>query len=250
MTIIGFSPKTYYDTVSQNIHTTDNLERIVDKLQSLDNFANLGADGWVDDGNVWTYVSATSFTIQGDLTSIFGPGLKLKLTQTTVKYFYVTAVSFSAGVTTVTITGGSDYSLANAAITNNFYSFVENPDAFPPYFNFTATFVGFSADPTYIAHFKLIGKTCYYHMMMTANGTSNATGFTVTAPFTALNIANNFYGTLFWTAVDNGVTLTTPGRVFIGANSNVITLQKDLSSAAWTNVGGKRADFELIYEIN
>jgi hypothetical protein len=42
-------------------------------------------------------------------------GDKIKLTQTTVKYFYIVGVAN----TLLTVTGGSDYTVANAAITNN-----------------------------------------------------------------------------------------------------------------------------------
>ncbi len=93
-------------------------------------------DGWVDaSADTWTYASADSptftFTITGDFTAILTPGTRLKLTQTTVKYFIVTKVSVSSGTTTVTIYGGTDYTLANAAITANYYSHVKGPAGFP-----------------------------------------------------------------------------------------------------------------------
>ncbi len=92
-------------------------------------------DGWVDaSADTWTYASADSptftFTITGDFTAILTPGTRLKLTQTTVKYFIVTAVSVSSGTTTVTIYGGTDYTLANAAISANYYSRVKGPAGF------------------------------------------------------------------------------------------------------------------------
>src|SRR3990167_2428347 len=43
-------------------------------------------DGWIADGATWTYVSATTFTVSGDVTAQFRKGTKLKLTQTTAKY--------------------------------------------------------------------------------------------------------------------------------------------------------------------
>ncbi len=93
-------------------------------------------DGWVDDtAETWTYASADgptfTFTITGDFTAKYTPGKRLKLTQTTVKYFIVTAVAVSSGTTTVTIYGGTDYTLANAAISANFHSFAKAPDGFP-----------------------------------------------------------------------------------------------------------------------
>ncbi len=93
------------------------------------------SNGWVFVNETWTYASADSptftFTISGDLTTKYYPGMRLKLTQTTVKYFIITAVSFGGGNTTVTVYGGTDYTLANAAITLPFYSMAKSPAGFP-----------------------------------------------------------------------------------------------------------------------
>lgn len=94
-----------------------------------------GVGGWFDAGETWTYASADdptfTFTIAGvDLTGKYSPGMKIKLTQTTPKYFIITAVAFSTD-TTITIYGGTDYDLANAAITSPFYSLVKAPFGFP-----------------------------------------------------------------------------------------------------------------------
>lgn len=94
-------------------------------------------DGWISATETWTYASADStnktytFTISGvDKTGILSAGDRIKLTQTTVKYFIVTAVSFSTN-TTVTIYGGTDYTLANATITSPNYSHQKSPNGFP-----------------------------------------------------------------------------------------------------------------------
>lgn len=90
--------------------------------------------GWTPAGETWTYASADSptftFTITGDKTSKYYVGQRIKLTQTTVKYFIITAVAYSA-VTTVTVYGGTDYTLANAAITLPYFSRIKAPDGFP-----------------------------------------------------------------------------------------------------------------------
>jgi hypothetical protein len=58
--------------------------------------------------------------------------MRVKLTQTTTKYFIITAVSaFSGGNTTITVYGGTDYTLANAAISGPYYSVVKAPYGFP-----------------------------------------------------------------------------------------------------------------------
>lgn len=92
-------------------------------------------DGWIGAGETWTYASADAptftFTIAGvDLTGKYSAGMRVKLTQTTVKYFIITKVAFSTD-TTITVYGGTDYTLANAAISDNSYSSQKAPLGFP-----------------------------------------------------------------------------------------------------------------------
>ena len=92
--------------------------------------------GWVDAQETWTYASADdptfTFTVAADVTTKYSAGMKIKLTQSTVKYFIVTAVStYSGGNTTITVYGGTDYDLADAAISSNYYSTQKAPQGFP-----------------------------------------------------------------------------------------------------------------------
>lgn len=89
------------------------------------------ASGWIS-AEAWTYVSADGptgvFSAASDVTGKYQPGMRIKLTQTTAKYFIITAVgAFAAGVTPITVYGGTDYVLANAAITLPFYSWAKAP---------------------------------------------------------------------------------------------------------------------------
>jgi len=70
-----------------------------------------------------TFVATTSL----DLTGIIPVGARIKLTQTTAKYFIVTAID----ATTITLYGGTDYTLANAAISSPQYSTAKAPIGFP-----------------------------------------------------------------------------------------------------------------------
>jgi hypothetical protein len=78
-----------------------------------------------------TYLGADSptftATTASDLTGIISPGMRLKLTQTTDKYFIVTAINTG----TLTMYGGTDYTLANATITNPQISSSKIPFGFP-----------------------------------------------------------------------------------------------------------------------
>lgn len=103
---------------------------------AIEMFSNI-SDGWIDTGETWTYASADSptfkATISGNKTSKYSVGMKVKLTQTTVKYFFITAISYSSGtgLTTVTLYGGTDYTLTSAAISGVYYSMYKSPYAFP-----------------------------------------------------------------------------------------------------------------------
>lgn len=94
----------------------------------------LGNDGWTNANESWAYATANTITVPSGAAAKYKKGDKIKLTQTTVKYFYVTAVAD----TVLTVTGGTDYTVANAAITNNYYSHQENPIGFPDWFNCAA----------------------------------------------------------------------------------------------------------------
>src|SRR5690606_22909761 len=64
-------------------------------------------------------------------TGKYSAGMRIKLTQTTAKYFIITKVAYSDPNTTITVYGGTDYDLANAAITDPYYSQVKAPVGFP-----------------------------------------------------------------------------------------------------------------------
>ncbi len=106
-----------------------NLNKIEDALETLSN--NPTSSDWNSISATLTYASADSPTFvvntSVDLTSIISVGMKLKLIQTTVKYFIVTAITS----TTITLYGGTDYTLANATITLPYLSFVKAPFGFP-----------------------------------------------------------------------------------------------------------------------
>jgi hypothetical protein len=88
-------------------------------------------DGWNLVSDSWTYAAtdAPTFTITvpAGAGSLYSAGMKLKLTQTTVKYFIITKVSD----TILTIYGGTDYTLVNAAISAIYVSSMSSPLNFP-----------------------------------------------------------------------------------------------------------------------
>lgn len=89
--------------------------------------------GWYSTTATLTYTSWDSTNKTGvmasdtDLTGIVNVGARMQITQTTTKYFIVTKITSTA------ITGyfGTDYTLANAAITSPKYSPFKAPVGFP-----------------------------------------------------------------------------------------------------------------------
>lgn len=92
-------------------------------------------DGWISDTNPWAYSGADGATgtvvITGDLTGSIQAGDRIGITQTTPKYFLVSKTpTVASGTTTLVMWGGTDYTLANAAITSPKYSHVKIPFGF------------------------------------------------------------------------------------------------------------------------
>jgi hypothetical protein len=84
--------------------------------------------GWAPAIETWEYASATTITVPSGAGGRYQKGDKIRLKQGGgYKYFYIVSVSD----TTLSITGGSDYTLANAAITDNYYSKAMNPQGWP-----------------------------------------------------------------------------------------------------------------------
>ena len=90
-------------------------------------------NGWIE-ADAMTYVTADdptfTVTITGDQSAKYSVGMRIKLTQTTPKLFIITGVAVATD-TTLTLYGGTDYDLANAAITSPYYSPVKAPLGFP-----------------------------------------------------------------------------------------------------------------------
>lgn len=145
---------------------------------SLASGLSLSTDGWIaDESGTWTYASASTFTVTGDLTSRFSKGTRLKFTQTTVKYAVVVASSHAAGTTTVTIAVNNDYTIANAAITDTFYSYQVNPDGYPGWFSYTPTWTSTGTAPavgngTIQGAFEVTGQKVIVKVRLTTGNTT------------------------------------------------------------------------------
>jgi hypothetical protein len=96
--------------------------------------------GWIEVSDTWSYATATTITVPSDATLYYKKGWGVRIKQGgAYKYMYVIDVA----ATLLTLTGGSDYSVANSTITD--IAVAPNPAAaigFPTLFNHATVLSG------------------------------------------------------------------------------------------------------------
>lgn len=256
-----------YDDINDNF-TNLNTDK-ADKVVGLQQFASTTSDqlnwvisdsvgtgalvfwnalGWISAWETWTYASATTFTISGDQTGRYQRWDRIMLTQTTVKYFTVLKVAYGAS-TTVTITGGTDYTLANAAITDNYSSKIASPQGYPDWFNFTPSgYTGFSVNPTLsFANFRIMGNTYQCNISFSGNGTSNSTAFTIWLP-DGIKAVGQAWGDWGY-PVDNGASIAAVYCYILNNTSSIVMAKRMDDPNTWTNVNWKRAEASIQFNF-
>lgn len=194
--------------------------------------------GWVRDGNTWTYVSSITFTVPGDWTLLFVKGLFIRYKQGgAYKYGYVVSSSYSGItlLTTVTVTGGTDYTLAVGAITDNWFSSAQVAAGFPYTFNTgtitwdTATIDSGAAgvQPTMgPSYFKIDGNVVtHFWSLGTANVVKNTLGnmITFTIPTTMPAVSATYMGSI--PGVGSGFFRTYGRGMAIGLATGLLVAQ-------------------------
>lgn len=151
-------------------------------------------DGWIPVTDTWTFASSTTVTVPSGATALYAIGDKVKFTQTTVKYFYITAVAS----TTLTLNAGTDYSVANAPISA--ISVAKGTAVgFPNYFTWDPAPVGvggitYSTIHLNLCRFVMTGAFVYFWLDVdgTISGTGNELDFDVPVQ-SATSIAASYY---------------------------------------------------------
>lgn len=191
-------------------------------------------DGWTSAGETWTYASSTSITVPSDATAKYSPGDKIRLKQGgSYKYFYVIGVTS----TVLTVTGGSDYSVANASITDNYYSKSVTPVGFPQWFNWSPGYSGggsmsLSSSTTSIAQFSITGRQVNVLLAATTNtGGTASTTINVTEPVAPSTGSSSLVGTAH---IDDGSGGNPLAEVF--ADTGGMKLIKNGNIALTTDV--------------
>jgi hypothetical protein len=155
------------------------------------------AGGWTPTRQTWTYASATTINVPTDATILYSVGDKIRFKQGgAYKYFYICTVA----ATLLTVTGGSDYTVANATITDVYYSKASSPVGFPQYFNYAPT--GISAtNVTHTGRFCIVGRRCLVdYIAVFSGGITFTTMPTLPVPVSASMVV---YATISFAAVGN-----------------------------------------------
>lgn len=215
--------------------------------QAPEKMGGVPFDGWLPVPDTWAYLGANQVTVPAGALALYEIGGKVRLKQgATYKYFSVYGITD----TTISLTGGSDFVIADAAITNISYSNVSAPLGHPEWFNWDPSPLGFSVLPTNaIYQFRIVGKTCEALFTQETNGTSNDTIFHLSSPVPCAE-QENYMPMGMALCVNNSVTVSSPCIVYIvQTNRNKIIVTASWAAAAWTATGGKRCKGFLNFKI-
>ncbi len=175
-------------------------------------------DGWVQTNDAWSYASATTITVPAGATSIYAKGDRIRLTQSsTVKYFNVIAVAD----TLLTITGGTDYTLANSAISAISFSHAVSPNGFPQWFSYTPSItsgVGALTTVSATGKFSVLGRNVNVAIGITITTNGTGAGY-INAPLPITSSISNFT----FAGRENNVTGNMLQGIISGGNILIFT---------------------------
>jgi hypothetical protein len=210
------------------------------------------ADGWIAATGTWTYASATTITVPSGAAALYQKGDRIKLTQTTAKYFVIVTVAD----TLLTVTGGTDYTVANATITSPYYSHQVNPIGFPTWFNWTPTFscsgsMTISAGSIGLSKFSLTGTTCTVainYAAFTLGGSADLSIY-FTLPISSVRSASNTANNANAIPIVDGATGKI-GQITIKDTTPGSAMIRNTNTSNWT-LGSTNSFIlgTLIYEI-
>lgn len=224
-----FSPNTRIESAKVN----ENFDSLADTTAwDADILA-----GWLPMGATLTYASASSFTTSVDLSAYIVPGTKFRFKQGgSFKYYYCSSISG----TTINVDVNTDYVVANAAITDPWYSNAETPVGFPYEFNWnwgpTNWTIGTGGSAGTVSRYRRVGKMIFGEVTTTlgSSGQSVGTNVTFVAP---VSCRTGFLGpdNIFTCGVAHLQDLATASYFgTVRFNGGVTTLQVIVNNVAGT----------------
>lgn len=203
-----------------------------------DYFDEAVTEGWSELGETFTYASASTITVASDATTRFQKGDKLRFKQGAgYKYYVVTAVA----ATVLTVLVNTDYTVANAAISDVWVSRAARPFGFPSGFAINTFATTGWGTPTYNTG-RIELQAGIGHFEFDVSGTSNSTSTVFTMPVASRNAVRRLIR-----STDNGGTPVV-ASMDMTASSASLTLYSTLSSATWTASGTKRVEGSIDFE--
>jgi len=163
----------------RNVFTIQKTANIADLAITTGKLDQFLTSGWLDALETWTYASANTFTVVGNQTTKYTKGTRVKFTQTTVKYGTVINSTYSAPNTTVTLAPNNDFSITNAVISANYYSYQLNPQGYPGLFTYTPTVTADAGTPITVSvpsSFQVVGNVVFVTGVCTVTNKGTATG--------------------------------------------------------------------------
>jgi len=238
-----------------------NLKRQVADLRRLEkgNFMDdsIGSGGWIEvpDGS-WTYASANTITVPSGAALIYEVSDQLRAKQGVgYKFWDVIGVAD----TVLTVTGGSDYTVANATITDAAFS-KGGGVGHPVWFDYTPTGIA-ASNVTLEGRFCILpNRLCYVYFLATfAGAITYTTGPTLPVPVSSnllvpISDSIRYHGFGSYRDAGTGffpdslyITFNASDTIFnlrIQSNANIITATTPIT---WAN--GDEIYAEFSYEI-
>jgi hypothetical protein len=176
---------------SDNFKIANNLNSQVLGTDStgiiIDNTINVLTSLWIPRSETWTRTGNHTFTISGDVTTIFRKGCKVRYNDGgSTEYGVVYSASHAAGTTTITLITNTDFAMAAATITDKNISYSENPEGFPDEFAFTPTGLVTIADGSQGAWWKTIANKIFIHGNVTYGSSTTFSSSDLTLPVAIL----------------------------------------------------------------
>jgi hypothetical protein len=155
-------------------------------------------NGWIPMTDTWTRTGNFTFTVSGNVTATYRKGAKVRYKDGgPFEYGVIGSSSYSSPNTTITLITNANYAMAAATITDKYLSYVENPEGFPRYFDYTPSYsasgsMTYTSVSTITATWTAKAQTIFVRVLAdgTTGGTASVTLF-ASAPITEASNSTN-----------------------------------------------------------
>ena len=201
-----------------------------------------GSSGWNEVSDTWTYASASTITIPTDGTTIYQKWMKIRLKQGGgYKYYVATTVA----ATLITVLVNTSYTVANAAITDVAYSFIDNPYGFPTEFLWTTVLTNLTVgNGTLSGSYKVTsaGQISYQWALVWGSTTSiDAPGVSFSLPATASANYGDTINYIITRMRDANLNTTYQGTGGISASATTSNMVAIVASGTYATNAGLQA---------